>query len=457
MELTNVARVVGRRWRWVAAGVVLALGGAALAAALATPVYVAQTLLFVSTPTLGTTSDLLSGSSFTQQRVQSYPRVVTSERVLEPVVEELDLPSTPAELAEVVSTDVPRESVLLEISVSDPDPERAAGVVNAVATSFITVVNELESPVDGDVASPVRITVIEPATVPDAPTGPSLPLVLAAALVVGVVLGTAAALLRARSDPLVHTEGDVGRLLGAPVLASLPRDAAATPVSLVADDPRHPSADAVRRLRTGLQLTSAAAPVRSLLVTSSTGGEGCSTTAAHLAVSIARTGSSVVLVDAHLRRPALGRLFGVPDDRGLATVLAGRSGVDAVVVPYGPVDGLALLPAGEVVGDPSDLVASSRLRTVLEVLEEQYDVIVVDGPPLQGSTDGVVLAAATRATLLVVAVGAVHRDDLTSAAAALRTTGSPVLGAVTTRPSGRVAEPRRPPQRQVSGSRAPDG
>ena len=208
MELRDYLAVLRRYWTiWV--GVTLAAVAVALIVVLSTtPTYSARATVYVA----AAGADETSGAQFIERRVTSYPDVARSEAVLGPVIADMGLDVSVADLRARVSADSPLESSQIDITVTDSDAERVAATTNAIADEFRRAVEELESPVGGD--SPVSLTVTDPANVPSDPVSPKPGLYLGLGLVVGLALGAAVAVLRSRTDKRVHTEDDVRRAWG---------------------------------------------------------------------------------------------------------------------------------------------------------------------------------------------------------------------------------------------------
>ena len=202
MELRDYLLALRRYWMtWV--GVTLAgLGVAVGVVSMTPPSYQATAQVFVASLGEGT-----SGSQFVNQRVTSYPDVARSSAVLQPVLGDLDLAESVASLRSRVEASNPAETSQIDITVTDADATRAAEVANAVARQFVTVVEQLERPGIG--ASPVALTVTDPATVPSTPISPIPRLLLPLGLAVGFALGVAAAVVRSRLDTRLYTEDDV--------------------------------------------------------------------------------------------------------------------------------------------------------------------------------------------------------------------------------------------------------
>ena len=195
MTSAHYGNVLRRRWPTIAVVTLVALAGAWATTLLMTPKYEAGTELFVSIQGPDTAGDLLQGSSFIQQRVQSYADVVTSEVVLSPVIDALDLRTTPSTLAERIDVVAPLDRVLINITVTDTDAERAAAIADEVSSSFIEQVARLEEQ-SATGSSPVLISTLQSADVPLDPVSPRTSLNLALGLLVGLVLGCGAAALR---------------------------------------------------------------------------------------------------------------------------------------------------------------------------------------------------------------------------------------------------------------------
>lgn len=438
MDLHDVIALLRTRWPSILATALLGVGAGAALALTATPLYEAKTQVFVSVRNGVTAADLWQGSSFTQQQIASYTQTVTSPLVLQPVAERLDGTDATA-LAKQISASSPADTVLINIAVSDPDPERAAEIANLTAQSFATVVGELETP-DGSATSPVRVSVVRPAAAPLSPASPSLRLNLVLGFALGTAGGLALAFLRHSLDTRVRDERDVATVTSASVLGVVADHPGLGQRSLTSRDADSAPAEAYRRLRTNLQFARSVAGARTLLVTSALEGEGKSTTAMNLALAIAEAGSRVVLVDADLRRPSIARALTLEGIAGLTTVLVGRARLEDVVQPWGTTL-LDVLPSGERPPNPSEMLGSDAMRATLEQLALRYDVIVIDSSPLLPVTDAAVLSTLADGTVLVAGCDRVHRGQLRAAVSSLANVDSALLGIVLNRVARQDADP----------------
>ncbi|GAA1358175.1 polysaccharide biosynthesis tyrosine autokinase [Streptomyces beijiangensis] len=434
MELRSILRALARSWPAVVACVLLGAAAGWAATAMTTPVFQAQVQLFVSARSTGggesgnDTAQLQQGSSFSLARVQSYAAIVTSRQVTAPVVNTLHLDATPEELAGRITAEAPLGTVLIDITVSDTDARRAAETADAVAVRFGDVVERLETP-DGSDKSAVKLGVTQTAAVPTAPVSPRPGLNLAAGLLVGLLLGTGLALLREILDTTFKSANALAEFTGLPLLGSIPYEKPDDGRPLTSGTVGHSArAEAFRHLRTNLQFAQIDDRPRVVVVTSSLPGEGKTSTAAGLALSLAETGTSVCLVDADLRRPCVARSFGLVQDAGLTSVLIGQARTDEVMQQAA--GRLAVLTSGPMPPNPTELLASERMGEILRELADRYELVIVDSAPLLPVADTVGLAPLAQGTILVVRAGKTPRDRVVAAAEALRTVGGRTLGTV---------------------------
>jgi protein-tyrosine kinase len=193
-------------------------------------------------------------------------------------------------------------------------------------------------------------------------------------------------------------------------------------------------------LRANVQFAAIERRLRTLLVTSTEAGDGKSLTAANLAVVMAQAGQKVLLIDADLRHPTLHLLFGVPNRVGLTSLIVDEHLDAESVMVETNVDGLRLIPSGPLPPNPSQLLASRRMRHQLEVLSTLSNLVVIDSPPVLPVSDPAVLAGLTDGTLMVVNVQRTGGQRAANATHTLRSAGAQLLGAVMNRVPVRRAD-----------------
>ncbi len=425
-------QILRRRWR-IFVGVTLAVVAASAAMTLlATPQYTASTQFFVSTADSSNSSQLAQGGTFTQQRVKSYSQLLKAPRLLDPVIAKAGVSDTPGSLAGRITATTPPDTVLIDVSVTDPDPTRARDVAAAIAEEFPAVVADLER-VSPDADSPVKVTVLREPTVPTAPISPLPARNLALGLVLGVLLGFGAAVLKQLLDTKLRTKEDVEAMTEAVVLGGIPFDPDAEKHPLIIQaDPLAGRAEAFRALRTNLQFVDAANHPRVIVVTSSIAGEGKSSTTANLALAMAESGASVCVVEGDLRRPRLLTYLGLEGSVGLTDVLIGRYELDDVLQPFGA-HSLTGLGAGAAPPNPSELLGSTSMRNTLDELRRRFDYVLIDGAPVLPVTDSTVLTRLTDGAIIVAGSGVVNKDQFEHALDTFETVNGTVLGVVLNR------------------------
>jgi capsular exopolysaccharide synthesis family protein len=278
-----------------------------------------------------------------------------------------------------------------------------------------------------------QITVMEAAVASTKPSWPPPVQTLALAGVVGLVLGGFLAYLRDQTDHRLRTAEEIQNIMGLQILGVVPRMpgrrtsvARAMAVHL---DPRSEVAEAYRTIRTAVYFGTAGTRARTLLVTSPEAGDGKTTSASNLAIAIAQTGRSVLLLDADFRKPTQHKNLDIKDSVGLSSVLSGTETLDRAIQRTG-VDGLDILPCGAIPGNPSEILNSQEFGELVDRLALKYDHILFDSPPVNLVTDARILGAVCDATVLVLRAEKSTRKAAEHARNALLSVGAKVIGAI---------------------------
>jgi succinoglycan biosynthesis transport protein ExoP len=301
---------------------------------------------------------------------------------------------------------------------------------------------------------PNNISVVDYAIVPDFPVGPARMRTVMLAFVLSLAFGIALALFLEYLDDSVHSTEDVERVLRLPALAVIPAMGASStrrrlmstatalqkrngsngsnPELLLHVNGRSALAEAYRQLRTSVLLSTAGRAPKTLLVTSSLPGEGKTTTAVNTAISLAQTGASVVIIDADMRRPRIRSIFDLPDREGLSSILSSEISQDEMLqmISRDEASGLYVLPSGPVPPNPAELLGSDQMRKLIALLSEKFTHIVVDSPPVNSFTDGVLIASIVDGVLLVVHGGKSSRGVVRRSRQLLMDVGAKIVGVV---------------------------
>ena len=201
------------------------------------------------------------------------------------------------------------------------------------------------------------------------------------------------------------------------------------PVLITQTDPRSAASEAYRMLRTNIQFAGLDQPARNIVFTSAAPGEGKTTSVANFAVVAAEAGSRVCLIDSDLRRPALHRLFGLPNVSGLSTALLHGMPL-AGLAQLTATPNLSVLTSGPAPPNPAELVGSKRMRELFESAAADFDLVLCDSPPVISVTDGIALAAQCDGVVLVIRVGAIAHEALRRTAEQIEAVKGRILGVV---------------------------
>lgn len=398
------------------------------------PQFSATSKVFVSTQSGGSAADLVQGSTFTVQRVITYSTLVTTPIVLAPVIETLGLSIPVSTLESRVVATAPVNTSIIEITVTDSSPSRAANIANATSRSLTSVVQSIETPDTSGASSPVKLTIAQEATVPTRAVSPNVPLDITLGALIGLFVGIIIAVLRHSLDTRIRNERDVEQLTDVPIIGGIVFDPKAYKRPLIVQvDPHSPRAESFRTLRTNLQFLDIdiATTARSFVVTSSIEREGKSTSAANLAITLSDAGSRVLLVDADLRRPKLADYMGVEGVVGLTDVLIGQAELNDTIQPWGTAK-LFVLPAGQIPPNPSELLGSKHMTNLIAEFSRTFDFVVFDSPPLLPVTDAAILAKNLGGAIMIVAAGRTHKNQLRGALSNLAKVDATIAGIVVT-------------------------
>jgi capsular exopolysaccharide synthesis family protein len=193
--------------------------------------------------------------------------------------------------------------------------------------------------------------------------------------------------------------------------------------------PQSQVSESYRTLRTNIQFSSIDRTMKTILITSAQPGEGKSTTAANLSVAYAQEGKKVLIVDADLRKPTIHYYFGKSNRYGLTSAIVNRNQLDEVILET-PVENLFLITSGPIPPNPSELLTSQKMTTILEEMAARFDVIIIDSPPTLAVADAQILATKCDGVVMVISDGKVKRDVARKAIHNLERVQAKILGVV---------------------------
>jgi tyrosine-protein kinase len=405
MTIHEILSVLWHRKLIVIGVLVIAIVDAAVALHLITPRYQSTATLALTPAKLG--NDLLFLQTL-DPVVSIYASAAETHTTRESARERLG-----GRLADI-SVRTFRDTPIMKIDARDPSPALAEQSALAVSNVLLARVS------DGTVGVPgLKIKLIDRPTLPDAPYYPSRKLTYAIACLLGLAFGIAAALLWENLGRRVRTRDDLGEVSSAPVFAEIPLAPRIRKLrtlgAFIADPDLRTVSESLRDLRTNLLF--AESSMNSVVVTSPEGRHGKTTVAAGLAVTLARSGARTILLDADLHRGRLAEMLGINRTPGLRDVLEGRQLKTAL--RESSITNLHLITSGPIGGDPSELLAS-RFPAIFQQLVEEYEVVVIDAPPLAPLNDARVIASLADTTILVAAAGKVSYRSVRDAVERLK-------------------------------------
>lgn len=457
MTIEKFLTMVVKRW-WLVLLCFLTVGaGAYIGSSLMIPLYQSTALVQITVRSSNIQGDYYSSLLASEQLVQTEATLATSDPVLREVASHY--PEMTVEQLSKEVTATPRlNTQLFEIDVQDPSPLQAATIANDVATTLIEQQTQVFQ--QNAVRSAVYLFVVQPAQPNFSPVQPRVLLNSAGGLLTGLLLGMLFAVLLGLLDTHVRTPEVLTQLLGWPVLATIWRARSAEEVF----NPKRNDAnfEAYRTLRTNIGFATINKPVRTLVVISATFRDGKSIIAANLAIFMARAGKKTLLIDADLRHPVQGNLFGIQgDSMGLSNALvafsvpatatasaddklrvsttstsplsvppAARRSLDPFIHAV-HISNLRVMPAGPLPLNPSELLDSKAMQHLIQSLSNYgAEIVIFDTPPLLGLADASIMASKVDGALVAVDITRARKENLKQVKALLAQTGTRVLGCV---------------------------
>lgn len=477
--------VVLKRRKWVVALVVIAMLSIAALYSFTRPIgYTAHAEILIQPPT--------SSASFRPDQlvsVSTEASLASSALIAQLAKQDLDTSASVRDLVKRLKVSSDPESLVLDLTFTDPDPTEAADGANAFARAYLrykqdqadeqfstqqgviqgrirkaedeqtTLLEQLADVPSGSSSSfaiqeelqnlnsrvailttqllavPVPSSpgqVILPAVAPTSPSSPQHPVNLALGLFLGLFFGVLAAFVRDRLDDRMSGWQDQEYVINAPVLATIPPIAGWSRKSstwlVTEQQPRSAAAEAYRTLRTGVMSLARQGGMKTIAVVSATQGEGKSTTSAHLASALANANNRVLIVSADLRAPRIHDFFQVRNSAGVSDVLLGEILLEEAITTVAP--NLWFLSAGAPPARPAELLHSQRFADLVRQVSGQYDFVVFDCAPVLGLADSLVIAPLVDGVLFACKSDVSRGGEVTRAIDSLRQAGCNIFAGV---------------------------
>jgi len=285
----------------------------------------------------------------------------------------------------------------------------------------------------------VNIWVMHMPSLPGGPSNKNPKRILLLGMVLGLAGGIGLAFFIEYLDNTVKSADDLEQRYGVTVLGSVQEAKKEEPIeTIVRDNARSPISESYRLIRSGLLLSSADHPPRSILVTSAATQEGKTTTSINLARTMALGGAKVLLIDGDMRKPRVHSSFGIPNTVGLSTYLSGNTD-DEKIIRTLPDEQISVITSGPIPPNPAELLESKRMEQLLQHMFETFDVIIVDSPPIGHLVDGLIISTLVDGTVLVTRAGKTTYDLFGEGLKKIQDINATLLGVVVNSLSAKLA------------------
>lgn len=340
------------------------------------------------------------------------------------------------EVEDAVEATQEGDADIIELTATSSDPQQAALIANVYAEEFLG----FRTAAGRERLQTSQVEIIERASASTSPVSPKPVRNTIFGALLGLVLGIGLALLLEQLDRRIKREDDLAEATELTLLATIPKRKAFDREHLGHESLSPAETEVFRLLRANLRYFKARQEVNSILVTSAEPGEGKTLVSLGLALAAVTSGERVLLLEADMRDPGLSRVLDLPASNGLSEILAdekGRNLADAVVsVEASKLSDaigdatLDVVPAGEIPPNPTQLIESTRMKELLSLVEEEYDLVVIDTPPVLVVSDAIPMIAAVDGVLAVSGLGVSTRNAVIELAEQLERLGAPILGLV---------------------------
>ncbi len=477
-------------WAWVIVLAGAVAGAAAYIISIrTTPIYQTTARLLVSEPPAVRSLDN-STMINVQLTTSTYAEMLTDQIVLQGVIDKLGLQIKPARLQGAVSVAVVKGTQLLEITVEDPDPAQAVAIADTLGKVFALRIHDLQSqryastqeglakqvsdienqinitslaqasekdPVQklqidarlvqyrnlysslvtnfeqirlAEVQTSTNVVIAQPAVFQTAPVRPRTMLNVIVGIFTGMLLAVALIFGIEALDDTIKNPDDIRQNFNLSILGMISNHEMADQKPISQTQPRSPVAEAFRSMRTNITFASVDRPLRRILITSPTPQDGKTTVSSNLAVVLANSEKKVVLLDADLRRPQIHSKFGLVNRAGLSELFVHDLDSLKDVIQFGDASELGVITSGGLPPNPSELLTSNKMIQILDRINQDYDLILIDTPPVLSVTDAVALAPRMDGVILVIKPGKTRQKDLQQTIEELNGVGAHILGVV---------------------------
>jgi len=440
VKLSTYISVLKRAWIVVVASGLIGTCIGFVIYAYSPPKFEASTKLYVGVTAVegADAGTLAAGASFARQSVASYVQIVTSARILDPVIEDLSLNVSVNELAAKTEVFAPLSAgintSLMQITVENSDPDLASEIANSIAFNLArTIVDDFEQP-EGNAPGQVTVDNIQPALAPTMPSSGSLALFGLIGALFGVSAGFLLTFAVNRLNTRIHTTTDLRNVSSLPIFGGLRLETEARIADRLQEAVRVGTTErSVQNICTHLSLLATGGGPQSFAFAGGHAGFGTTTTTLAVAMEMAHRGSSVVVIDGDSGESRIAKILGLGSKPGLIDVLQSTTSYKEALVGFGQ-DDMYVLPSGSASPEvTADLLSRSEMTHMMNSMTREFDYVFVDCPPVLGSADALAIAKTVTNPLLIVALGNTTTAQVKACIELFGNFGAQFTGAVLTR------------------------
>lgn len=387
------------------------------------PKYKADISVLIGKTDSGTNYDV----TLYQTMVKSYSKLTKTRTVADDVINKLKLETMKAsDLLSMITVTPDTETPFLTITVLSKKPEQAMSIANQFAKSLKYVganINKIDV-----------VQLIDEAVLPTNPVSPKPIYNMAIACFLGIMFSIALVFLLEYLDNTIKTKQDVEKVIGLSVIGLI------TLIDIKDNDNmtkkgsmlkilKSQISEQFRTLKTNIRFASLGDEIKSIVFTSSLSGEGRSTVIANLAVAMAITGKRVVIMDCDFRKPTIHKQFSVSNSMGLTNILLQDRKIEESIITT-DVPNLYILTSGPILSNPSELLESKNMKDILNEVTRNFDIVLIDTPPILPIADAQIMSALSQGTIIVSSYGKTEKNELVNAKENIEKVGGKILGVV---------------------------
>lgn len=404
--------------------IICAIGAFIYTKFLKTPMYSTSTTVVLVKADQGTSSDdtiTQTDISLNQKLVSTYRQIMKSKLVVQQVIDDLHLNTTYSNLAKRIDVQAVEDTEILKVTVTDKSENNAATIANKLTKIF------------GDEVSKIyninNVSIIDAAEVPTNPSNINTIKTVIIISLVGFVLSSGIVFVIFYFDDIIRDTETLEKESNLPVLSKIYKDSSNIEL-IVNEKPNAAASEGIRNLRTSLQFSSVDSKLKTVLVTSSVPSDGKSYVSANLAISFAQAGKRTLLIDCDLRKGRQHKIFSISGNEGLSNLLIEDVKNCSNYIFKTKIKNLFLMPRGTFPPNPSELLNSKKNKMLIDTLKKHFDIIILDGAPISGLSDSLILSSLADKTIVVTAINHTPKTELANAKKALDGVSANVAGVV---------------------------